>query len=332
MDLFKKGLMLSIALVISLTPATSLAKPWGVECDSEVIAELVEQKEADYIEFSGKIIEVYNDGNNDSILVANDKKDEMNELRVNLGDAVLLSDETLGFADKEELIKDVKVSVFYHKDTPMGLSLPPVLTPDAIVIRETEKPISVLVSKFDEELLNDKGDLYLLVSEKTEIVDTKGNKMTKDDIKNRDLVIFYSIVLESYPAQTGPEKIVVLPKEEEVEEPVETKEVILSKDSLFVNDKGVTMIPLRFVAEELGYEVKWNSEDRSVEILRGPQWSLITIGQDNYNFARMHIELGTAPVIVNDHTFVPLNFAEEVLVSEIEIMDNGGVKIVQNSY
>lgn len=335
MNIFKKVIALSIAAIIALTPAISLAEDVLISAP-EVNAEEKQVKEADYIEFSGKITEVNMEDENSYILVENDKEDEMNALRVYLGDSVLLSDETLDFADKDKLKEDVKVSVFYHKNTPMGLSLPPVLTPDAIVIRETEEPTSVMVAKFDEELLNDKGDLFLLVSEKTNIIDAEGNKMDHEAIKNRDLLVFYSIVLESYPAQTHPEKIVVLPIKEELpveepeeETPTEVKEVILSKESLFVNDKGVTMIPLRFVAEELGYEVKWNAEARTVEIQKGPQWSLITIGEDNYNFAKMLVKLGTAPVIVKDHTFVPLNFAEEVLVSEVVILEDGGVKIVQ---
>lgn len=327
MSILKRGLALSIAAVITLAPAVSMAEDMEIVPISApvIISEVEEDKEADYIEFSGTIMEVMKDGENTSILVANDDEG-MDELRVYLGDTVLLSDKTMDLVSEDLLKEGVKVSVFYHKNTPMGLSLPPVLTPNAIVIRETEEPISLMVARFDEELLNDKGDLYIRVSDETNIVDTNGNKMTKEDIKNRDLVIFYSIVLESYPAQTGPEKIIVLAKEEVA---VELKEVVLSKQSLFINDKGVTMIPLRFVAEELDYEVKWNNEDRSVELLRGPQWSLVTIGKDSYNFARMHIELGTAPIILNDHTFVPVSFAEQVLMGEVELMEDGAVKIVQ---
>lgn len=328
MNIFKKGLALSIAAAITLTPAVSVAEDSSIVPISApvIVDEVGQEKEADYIEFLGKITEVRNNGENTEILVANDNNEGLNELRVNLGDSLLLSDKTMDLVSKDLLREDVEVSVFYHKNTPMALSLPPMLTPDVIIIREREEHTSVMVSKFDNELLNEKEDLYLLVSEKTNIVDYEGNKMTKEDMENRDLIVFYSIVLESYPAQTHPEKVIILPEEEA---PVETKEVVLNKQLLFANEKGVTMIPLRFVAEELGYEVKWNAESRTVEIMKGPQWSLITIGKDSYNFARMHIELGTAPIIINDRTFVPLNFAEQVLISEVEMMEDGVVKIIQ---
>ena len=148
MNILKKGIALSIAAIIALTPAITLAENTVVETPV-LISEEEQAKEADYIEFSGKITEVDLEDENSFILVENDEEDEMNALRVYLGDSVLLSDETLDFADKDKLKEDVKVSVFYHKNTPMGLSLPPVLTPDAIVIRETEEPISVMVSKFE---------------------------------------------------------------------------------------------------------------------------------------------------------------------------------------
>lgn len=329
MNIFKKGLALSIAAAITLTQAVSVAEDSSIVPISApvIVDEVGQEKEADYIEFLGKITEVRNNGENTEILVANDNNEGLNELRVNLGDSLLLSDKTMDLVSKDLLREDVEVSVFYHKNTPMALSLPPMLTPDVIIIREREEHTSVMVSKFDNELLNEKEDLYLLVSEKTNIVDYEGNKMTKEDMENRDLIVFYSIVLESYPAQTHPEKVIILPEEEA---PVETKEVVLNKQLLFANEKGVTMIPLRFVAEELGYEVKWNAESRTVEIMKGPQWSLITIGKDSYNFARMHIELGTAPIIINDRTFVPLNFAEQVLVSEVEMMEDGVVKITNS--
>ena len=334
MNILKRGLAISIATAMTLTPAITIAEKLEVVPISApvVISEVEQEKEANYIEFSGKITEVNKDGKNTFILVANDNKDGFNELRVVLGDSVLLSDKTMDLAQEDLLKKDVKVSVFYNKNTPMTLSLPPMISPDAIVIKETEEPTSVMVDKFDDKLLNEKGDLYLLVSEKTNIIDVEGNKMTKADLANRDLVVFYSIVLESYPGQTNPDKVIVLPIKEEIEEetPVEVKEVILNKQLVSINDKGVTMIPLRYVAEELGYEVKWNGETKSVEITKGPQWSLVTIGEDNYNFAKMRIKMGTAPIIINGSTFVPLNFAEEVLMSTIEIMENGFIKITNN--
>lgn len=329
MNILKKGMVLSLATIMTLTPAISMAENVAIVPISApvVIGEIGQEKEADYIEFSGKITEVFKDGKYDSILVANDNKEGFNELRVYLGESVLLSDKTMDLVSKDLLKEGIEVSIFYHKNTPMGLSLPPVLTPDAIVIKETKEPRSVMVSKFDKELLNAEGSLVIKLHDETIIVDTEGNKVKKEDVANRDLIVFYSIIQKSYPAQTSPEKVIVLPIEEET--PVEVNEVVLNKDLLFTNDKDITMIPLRFVVEELGYEVKWNDEAKSVEIIKGPQWSIVTIGKDSYNFARMHIELGTAPIISNGKTFVPLSFAEEVLRAEVEMMKDGAVKIVQ---
>ena len=113
MNIWKKAVALSIAAIIALTPAITLAEEAEVETPV-LISEQEEAKEADYIEFSGKITEVNMEDENSFILVENDEEDEMNALRVYLGDSVLLSDETLDFADKDKLKEDVKVSVFYH--------------------------------------------------------------------------------------------------------------------------------------------------------------------------------------------------------------------------
>lgn len=83
------------------------------------------------------------------------------------------------------------------------------------------------------------------------------------------------------------------------------------------------MIPLRLVGESLGYEVSWNQETKTSELVRGPQWTALTIGEDNYNFAKMLVKLGTAPVLIEDRTFVPMSFIEEILKAEVEVMPEG---------
>lgn len=83
---------------------------------------------------------------------------------------------------------------------------------------------------------------------------------------------------------------------------------------------GITMVPLRAVAEAMGYTVTWNNEDRSVEISQGAQWTSIYIGKNAYFRNRMapH-ELSSAPVIVNDRTLVPVEFFADILLKSIMV-------------
>jgi len=74
---------------------------------------------------------------------------------------------------------------------------------------------------------------------------------------------------------------------------------------------GTVMVPLRAVAEALDYSVSWNSTLRSVQLGVAIH---IWIGETEVHFGRMApIELSAAPVLVNNLTFVPLDFFRNVL-------------------
>ena len=64
------------------------------------------------------------------------------------------------------------------------------------------------------------------------------------------------------------------------------------------------MLPLRDIAEALEYEIKWNNESKTAELNKRHNGTAITIGEDNYNFAKMLIKLGTAPEVKDSSTYV----------------------------
>ena len=68
----------------------------------------------------------------------------------------------------------------------------------------------------------------------------------------------------------------------------------------------VVMVPLRAIAEALGYDVSWNGILRSVQL--GVAIHLWIGGYEVHIGRMVPIELNTAPVIVNNLTFVPLEF------------------------
>ena len=83
---------------------------------------------------------------------------------------------------------------------------------------------------------------------------------------------------------------------------------------------GKVMVPLRAVAEALGYTVTWNNETRSVEISQGAQWTSIAIGENAYFRNRMAShELSSAPVIVDNRTLVPVEFFADILGRYISV-------------
>lgn len=92
---------------------------------------------------------------------------------------------------------------------------------------------------------------------------------------------------------------------------------------------GITMIPLRQVAEGLGYTVTWNGESRSIDLTRGAQFITMTLDKDAYAFSRRAPQqLGAAPTLVGDLTYVPLTFIGDIIDAYYAENEEGTYKIV----
>lgn len=89
-----------------------------------------------------------------------------------------------------------------------------------------------------------------------------------------------------------------------------------AKNTGFMNQKTKEiMLPLREIAEALGYDIKWNKEDRSAELTKEntPVWSLVQTDKDEYNENKMLVKLGTAPVNSAGTLYVPAKYFSDVL-------------------
>ncbi|MFD0681087.1 MULTISPECIES: DUF3298 domain-containing protein [unclassified Paenibacillus] len=144
------------------------------------------------------------------------------------------------------------------------------------------------------------------------------------------------IVFEPYeiaPYSTGiPEFRLALVKNSNVSAParltVGGTELSSVEASVYMSDNGTTLVPLRIIAERLGYTVKWNEEKQLVEINKGAQWTSLQAGKDSYIFNKMApFPLGQAPVIKEDGLmYVPVDFFSMVLKAEVQ-SDSGSVSI-----
>lgn len=303
----------------------------------------------DYIEYKGKIAEIDKSGNTFRILVKDNLDEPFNGMLLYINENVILLDgETKDFITTDELEVGMPVTTYYHKETIMLMSMPPQLAPDVIVVNTSEDYSPVYVSGFDEDLLSTDGSSRLVISDETIIIDKDGNQLDKEAVKNRDLVVFSSIEMESSPVQKIVDKIIVIEKEEQVVEDsvlesgnLGTEADIRILDRIYINDEeisleneifenqaGIKMLPLRQIAEALGYEVTWDNEAKRAELVKGAHYTAVTIGEDNYNFARMLVSLGTAPVLKDSRTFVPYDFLQEVLKVNVEITD-GVINILE---
>ena len=113
----------------------------------------------------------------------------------------------------------------------------------------------------------------------------------------------------------------VLPKYETL------KRVILRVGShnILVNDKpkqmdvapfvenARTYVPLRFVAEELGCIVEWNTDIKQVTIIDGNKEIKLLIGSKTIIINGESKQMDVAPFIENGRTFIPIRFVAEEL-------------------
>lgn len=89
---------------------------------------------------------------------------------------------------------------------------------------------------------------------------------------------------------------------------------------------GALMVPLRAPLEAMGFTVLWHEETRQVEMKRGPQWSMITLGENAYFKNRMAPRpLSKEPLLMNGSTLVPLEFFVEVFDQALTL-DSGIVR------
>lgn len=100
------------------------------------------------------------------------------------------------------------------------------------------------------------------------------------------------------------------------------------------------MVPLRAVAEALGYTVEWDGATHSIVLENGVYNTKVTIGEDRYFRANSKMpgmtalqNYGQAPELKNDTTFVPtelwklLNCTVKVEESNISIANGEAVEI-----
>lgn len=240
------------------------------------------------------------------------------ETKGNYFAAVKNGDEEFGFyfndqtfiyntvGDKVELSEGLEITAFVDASKAMIMIYPARYSPEAVIVQAKDSG-PVEIQKFNDKLLNEKGDIVISVTDKTIIHDLDGKTLSRDEIVDKDVLIFYDVVLESYPAQISPFKILVLEKEASNIE----KAISIANEDYYEVD-GVTMIPLRRVAEQLGFQV--DSTGKGAIVSKGRVSFLITRGtkQYGYNKALRYFEKEPA-LLEKSKTYVPYEFLNQLI-------------------
>ena len=114
---------------------------------------------------------------------------------------------------------------------------------------------------------------------------------------------------------------------------VVTTKTVSESNSVTINDNlisGVTktfenhlFVPVRAIAEELGFSVEWIADTKTITLTNTPQYITFNINSDGYTFARTApIKLGYAPVLTEGVTYVPVEFLTEIMHLDVETLNN----------
>ncbi|MFJ8459411.1 stalk domain-containing protein [Lysinibacillus xylanilyticus] len=228
----------------------------------------------------------------------------------------VVSDDTLVFDNtgKEvELQKGDKVTAYTYANKPMLTIYPPQYNPEVIIV-ETKEMGTVEVDFFNKELVNTDNTLKLNVGEETELLSLSGKEVKAEDLAEQHLLVFYTIATMSIPAQTPPSKVVVLDTIAEESDEVDPSESAIQEiiNNDFYEVEGTKMVPLRLIAEELGYKVE--STGKGAIISKGAVSYTITRGQKEYGYNKAIRHFKVAPALLEPtKTYVPVEFVEELM-------------------
>ena len=225
------------------------------------------------------------------------------------------------------------VTGYYNANAPMIMIYPPQYNPEVVVVEGEDYQVKVDV--FNKDLVSSDNMLQLNISEDTKIV-TQDGQPFKGELGDNKLVVIYTFSTKSIPAQTTPIQVTVLSEKQAGDTnqvpvgdvskmPIIVQGKKLNTLAAYTNNNGVVMVPLRSVADALGFEVVWEGKS---ETIRVGMAATLTMGKDYYTFAKMApIKLGTTPELIKGTTFVPLDFFTEVLQMDQAEVSEGQIVI-----
>lgn len=297
----KMAKIVPIAMTALLVGSTAVA---NTTFATTVVSSEQEQVQPVFIKITGTIESVEARGNANYYSI---KEGENTNILVITTDT-LVFDNT---GKNVELKKGDKVVAHTYANKPMPLIYPAQYSPEVVIV-ETEAEGSAAVGTFDNNLLDTNLSLKLNVAEKTELSSLSGKKVGIADLKDQNLLVFYTVTTRSIPAQTSPHKVVVLDQKEsnQENEPSQVIEEIIAKD--FYEVDGTKMVPLRLIAEELGYKV--NATGKGAILSKGALSYTITRGQEAYGYNKSLRYFEVAPALLEPgKTYVPVEFIQDLI-------------------
>ncbi|MGM9949343.1 MAG: copper amine oxidase N-terminal domain-containing protein [Lysinibacillus sp.] len=202
-----------------------------------------------------------------------------------------------------ELEEGMAFTAYVDADKPMIMIYPPQYVPELIIVQTKEQGF-VEVDQFDENFAGEK--LKLNITSDTVIENLSGTKLEAKAIADADAAIFYTTATKSIPAHVEPSKVLVLSHDGQ-DEGFEAVQDLIAGD--FYEVDGVKMVPLRLVAEELGWKVE--STGKGAVVSKGGTSFTITRGETSYVHDGQERRFEVAPALLEPiKTYVPVDFVD----------------------
>lgn len=319
----KKLFALALAALMAFS-VVAIAAEEDIMLISEETDVVVEEAMPSYLTTLGEVTEINAEEN--YVIV----KTDVEEIRFNMDENTLLIGNDA--ASKFELAEGKLVSVTHSQA--MTMSIPAQSYAFAIIeINETGmgNPIYAVVEEVKETenglvIVTDAGTKEITVAKEAQVLPFLTRNIVRiEDVKaGSRVLLFYDMLTMSIPAYATTEKVVILPElvVEETEEVAENVVVLANGEKVEIKEdeeiyevEGVKMIPLRTVAEALGFEVVWDAEGQSINLVKETFSSMIRIGDVEGGINRARLVLEVAPQLPADKTYVPVSYINEVVAA-----------------
>ncbi|WP_342505748.1 stalk domain-containing protein [Sporosarcina sp. FSL K6-2383] len=258
------------------------------------------QNTTNYMKATGVVQEIEKEANGLRLTIENEDK-MVTILRIN-NESLLFDAGTTNGLKQEELKKGAIIEAYYDKNKPMIMIYPATITPEIVIVKNEEVFGEVKVSQFDKDFLSLDRELKLNIGEETPLFNQQGKAIELKDLQGKELMVFYTITTRSLPPQTPPNKVIALDNlTPDVQE-------IIANDHYMKN--GVKMIPLRKVAEHLGYYVLSEPKVNGAIVTLQNSSFTITRGEKMYGYNKSLRQFEVAPELKDMKTYVPEDFLQ----------------------
>lgn len=264
--------VMAMGMVLTmLAGTTAFASGTAAEATKGVLAtaEDTKQAKAAFLGESGKIVSVEKSGTDGVSVVEIENKNGGLRFAVD-ANSLILDRKDGSYKTVADLTEGMEVAVVYSANSPMGMSLPPYLGSVTAVVANADAD-NMMVGHFGDDLTDKTNKLQLNISDETRILNMEGAKikLSAEDVKNQDALVFYDVTTKSLPAQTTPSLVLLL---------TQTEEETANEPKMQAQE----MVPLREAAKENGYTVKWQGKQKPILLEKEGTSIAITIGSDEY--------------------------------------------------